>query len=180
MVTSALVDLETTGLQEPIACDLSFQPYIIEICIMVVNNKGKEIDFFNSLVKPPVQVPEYITSITGISDIDLNKAPSFSDIYKKINKVFSKADVFVAHNCCFDYNILNYEFLRISKKHFKNSNLPKKLFCTVEQSKHLKGFRLKLNELYFLLTKKDMKGHHRAKNDVLALYECYRRLKKCQ
>ena len=47
-------------------------------------------------------------------------------------------------------------------------------FCTLEQSMHIKGHRLKNSELYTIATGKEIENAHQAKADVLATYESYK------
>lgn len=170
-----IVDTETTGLLEVSSCSLEFQPHMIEIFVLRVNSKLKPVGEFSSLIQVPVPVPSFITRITGVSDIDLQKAPTFKKIYKSLNKIFKGTSLMVAHNATFDYNIIKNEFERIEKQCF----LPNSLYCTVEQSLHFFGYRMKNLELYEKLTgKKEIKNQHRAKADVLATFDNYKELIK--
>lgn len=169
-------DQETTGLLKPKGTDIIQQPHVTEIYAMKVSDDGVLIKEFESLVKPPVPIPDFLEKQIGITNEMVANAPTFLEIYKKIIEVFFGSHTVVAHNLSFDEGVLIYELTRIGKQfHFP---YPPIKFCTVEQSLHLKGYRLKNNELYKLATGKDLEGAHRAKIDVQATYESYKWLKR--
>ncbi len=69
-------DLETTGFSR------NYHD-IIEICAILVDAKGQvanmEVAQYHSLVRPPTQISEVITGITGISNDTVIGAPSFQE-----------------------------------------------------------------------------------------------------
>jgi len=168
-------DTETTGLLKPKGTAIKFQPYLVEIYVAVLNSKFEQIKEFESLVKPPVPIPDYVTKIHGITDEQVANAPYFYEIYPGLFQVFSGCKVMVAANLSFDKGVLDNELRRIKKLHsFPYSPA---LFCTIEQSLHLKGYRLKNSELYKIATRKELVGAHRAKADVMATIENLKWLK---
>jgi len=179
-----ILDTETTDTPKPEETNLDFQPHMTEIfCLKVSSDKKmKVIDSFHSLVKPfdstgnVVPVPGFITKITGIDDYTLKKAPSFLKISNKLIKFFLGCEVMVAHNLSFDLNIIRYELQRIGKEF--NFPYPMIHHCTVEISRHVKGYRLKNNELYEFAKGKPFEGSHRAKADVMATFSNYKWLLK--
>jgi len=143
---------------------------------MQVDNNFNFVNDFDTLVKPPVPISSLITKLTGITNEMVEDAPTFLEVYKKIIRVFGCSHTVVAHNLTFDEGVLITELKRIGKEyHFP---YPPIKFCTVEQSMHIKGFRLKNNELYELATGKTINGAHRAKADVLATFESFKWLKE--
>ena len=168
-----ILDTETTGLNKPEGNDLSVQPHMIEIYAMQVKDDGTLVRELDTLIKPPIPIPLELTKhVHGISDFDVKDAPAFVDIYKQLINVFFGSHTAVAHNLSFDLKIIINELKRIGKEYA--FPYPPINFCTVEQSMHLKGYRLKNSELYMLATGKEMENAHRAKPDVLALYESYK------
>lgn len=161
-------DTETTGLVRPIGSPLHKQPHITEIFMALTDYDLKIIDAIDTLIKPPVAIPEYITRITKIDDDMVKNAPSFKKIHKHIKSFFKQADALIMHNWCFDWAILENEATR-NKKKLKAPPA----FCTVEQSMHLMGRRLRLQELYHLATGETDYGAHRAENDVRATMKCF-------
>lgn len=98
-----IVDVETTG-------GSPFFNRIIEIGILRVE-KGEVVEEYKTLVNPDMPIPEFITKITGISDIDTVFAPRFEDIAEDVLAKF-EGNIFVAHNAQFDYSFLKEEFRR--------------------------------------------------------------------
>ena len=170
-----IFDQETTGLLKSKGSDILHQPYLTEIYAMQVDSKGSLIKEFGTLIKPPIPIPSFLEKQIGITNEMVSTAPTFIQVYKKIIEVFFCSHTVVAHNLSFDEGILINELKRIGKEH--HFPYPPIKFCTVEQSMHIKGYRLKNSELYTLATGKEIVGAHRAKVDVLATYESYKWLK---
>ncbi|MCT2537358.1 ATP-dependent DNA helicase DinG [Aquibacillus koreensis] len=96
-----VVDLETTG-HTPSKGDK-----IIEIGIVVVED-GEIKEKYNSLINPNVEIPVFISKLTGINDDDVKGAPTFAQVANEIIPFFEHAYI-VAHNVPFDLGFLNYE-----------------------------------------------------------------------
>ena len=172
---TTIFDLETTGLLEADGTPLALQPHITEIYAMQVDDEGNLIKEIDTLIKPPIPLPAIITKITGLTDHMFKDSPVFAEVYKDIIEVFLCSHTMVAHNLSFDQGMLLNELRRLGKEfHFP---FPPIKFCTVEQSMHIKGHRLKNSELYKEATGKEMVGAHRAKVDVLDTYESFKWLK---
>lgn len=170
-----VLDLETTGLLKPFGTDLFLQPHIIEIAALQLNKNDKIIKEAVTLIKPPISIPYHITKLTGIDDEMVKNKPSFVEIYKEFTNFFIGCETLVAHGISFDEGVLIIELQRIGKEYYF-PYAPKK-FCTIEQSMHLKGRRLKNSELYEIITGRQIKEAHRAINDVRATCENYKGLK---
>lgn len=167
-------DVETTGLLESCGNSLDNQPKITEVCLIQVDKNFKVVNKFSSLINPGVEIPLFITRLTGITNEMAMDAPLFQEVYKKIKNTLKASYRFVAHNLEFDKTMLEIEAKRINKQ----LTFPDDLFCTVEQSMYIKGIRLKANELHKIVTGKDIIGIHRAENDVLAMIKNYKFLIK--
>ena len=76
----AVVDLETTGLSPRIE-------HVIELSISV-QQEGRELKSFQSLMGPAVPVPAFITRLTGLRERDLQTAPLFADIVNAVAHCF--------------------------------------------------------------------------------------------
>ncbi|HEX9024090.1 MAG TPA: exonuclease domain-containing protein [Geobacteraceae bacterium] len=96
----AIIDVETTGMNP-------LRDRVIEVA--VIRNDGKE--EFSTLVNPGRFIPPFITSLTGITDDELESAPFFGDIALELAGILEGA-VFVAHNARFDYAFIRNEFKR--------------------------------------------------------------------
>lgn len=170
-----IFDLETTGLRLAEGNDLSVQPYMVEIYAIQVDDNDNIIKEMHQLIKPPIPIPYVTTKIHGISDYDVRNSPTFVEIYKDLCEVFFESHTMVAHNLSYDKGVTIDELKRIGKEY--SFPYPPINFCTVEQSMHIRGYRLKNGELYKIATGLEIIDAHQAKNDVLATFESYKWLK---
>jgi DNA polymerase III subunit epsilon len=117
---------------------------------------------FSSLVKPEMDIPLFITRLTGISNEMVENAPRFFEIARKIVEM-TAGRTFVAHNVHFDYRFVKEEFKRLGYE------FNRKTLCTVKLSRKLipghNSYSLgKLcNDLEI-----EINGRHRAAGDALA------------
>lgn len=96
------IDIETTGLSEE-------RDAIIEIG--AVKFKGRRVeDEWSSLINPKRHIPEFISGLTGISDVEVRNAPRFSEIAGDLEAFVGEAPV-VGHNVRFDLGFLQREGL---------------------------------------------------------------------
>ena len=175
---SVIFDTETTDLLKAEANDISEQPYIIEIAVIVFEDDGKKfpvVDEYSALIKPPIAIPEKITQITKISEDDVKDKGPFIDIYHDLCTLFLGCNRVIGHNLSFDRSMLANELIRIDK--LINFPWPPIHICTVETSTPIKGYRLSLDKLYELATGKDITGWHRALGDTQHALECYKWLR---
>ena len=171
-----IFDVETTGLVKAKGSDQITQPHMTEFFALKVNSKDGTYKEFETHIKPPIPIPSHIEKMIGITNQMVANAPTFLDVYKMITNAFFCSHTMVAHNLPFDLEVLILELARIGKEHM--FPYPPIHFCTVEQSMHIKGHRLKNDELYMLATGKKLIGAHKARNDVMATYESYKWLVK--
>lgn len=118
----AVVDVETTG-------GALGNNRITEICIVRLN-EDRILEKYTTLIDPEQLIPDFITSLTGIDNALVAKAPVFSEVASTIKRLTENA-VFVAHNVSFDYNVLRNEFKRIGQP------FTAKKLCTVRLSRNL-------------------------------------------
>lgn len=158
-------DTETTGLTSNRLTRLDLQPEVIEFAGVVFNADTAEVlEELEFMCKPSRKVPEKITSMTGISDEDLADKPPFSQFAEKAFAFIERQPVIAAHNLSFDMEILDLEADRLGKK----IAWPRGI-CTVEQSMHITGYRIKLADLHERLVGERFKDAHRAMADVMGL-----------
>ena len=174
-----IFDCETTGLISNRKLKIEKQPHVIEFYGATFNLKKKEkpIGEINTFIKPPLPelVTPDITRITGIKyEEHLKDAKLFEEVADKIFATIEKANVVIAHNLSFDKEMIEIEAERLNRK----VKWPKHLLCTVEQTIHIKGFRMNLSGLHEYLFGEKFEGAHRAKVDVEALVRCCRELHK--
>lgn len=165
-----LFDTETTNLLKPSAANVRDQPRIIEFFGMLCDEDGKEIDRFETLINPGIPITEEITRITGLTNEDVRDAGSFAEVADQIQGIISAASAVVAHNLSFDYAMVSIEFDRLSGR---KCLWPLVRICTVENTEHLKGTRLKLMDLHAHLFGVGFEAAHRARNDVMAMHKCF-------
>ena len=99
--TFVVVDLETTGASPKKGAAIT------EIGAVKVRG-GEKIGEFSTFVNPLAAIPEYITDMTGITDLMLAHAPVIDEIYPTFLEFLgSHAEtVLVAHNAPFDLSFL--------------------------------------------------------------------------
>lgn len=89
-----ILDTETTGLDDA---------EIVEIAII----DRTEETLLDTLIKPSIPIPAEVTDIHGISDEMVADAPSFPEVYPRIDAALKDKRVLI-YNSAFDIKILNY------------------------------------------------------------------------
>ena len=89
-----VLDTETTGL-DPL-CDR-----VIDLGAVRLGPHLEIVERFQTLVDPGVPVPLYISRMVGLTQTDLDGAPSFADAYESFRAFVGDA-VLVGHNVAFD------------------------------------------------------------------------------
>jgi DNA polymerase III epsilon subunit family exonuclease len=99
--TFVIVDLETTGSSPKKGAAIT------EIGAVKVKS-GQYLGNFESFVNPLTSIPEYITQMTGITDLMLAKAPVIDEILPAFLEFAGGAEqtIIVAHNAPFDLSFL--------------------------------------------------------------------------
>lgn len=169
MVTSAMlpqklafVDIETTGLGVT-------RDRIIEIGILRVE-ENKLVKTFHSVINPEGFVSPFSMQLTGITENELSRAPTFYSVMGDILEML-KDCVFVAHNVRFDYGFIRNECKRYDKTYSS------KHFCTVKLSQYLFPTERKHN-LDAIIDRFHIPcpNRHRAFDDARVLWEFYKKL----
>lgn len=153
----AIVDVETTGAS-------AVYGRIIEIAVIRVEN-GKITRVFESLVNPERFIPYSIEILTGITNQDVENAPSFADIAGEVLRLLDGA-IFVAHNARFDYGFVKNEFRRLNKPFHA------RCLCTVKLSRKLFP-HFRNHNLSSIIERHGIAcdNRHRAMGDAQATYE---------
>jgi len=161
-------DTETTGLTVHPEASIGLQPRIIEFAGIITD--GVEIlDSHEFLCNPGIALEEIITKITGLKNEHLDDKPSFGAFIDGLQTFWLGVDVAVAHNLSFDSSLLEYDFIR-AKRDFAASGFPSIPCCTVEQTMHQFGRRMRLQDLYELYCGTYVQKH-RAMDDITLLHE---------
>lgn len=166
-----VLDTETTGLIENVTVKDDKLPEVIDFygCVLDVDT-GKIHDELDILIKPTIakKLPQETIDITHITDDMLVNKEIFAEHSDEIfSLIENKAPVVAAHNAAYDKEVLDIEAHRL------NYGIAWPfVMCTVEQTMHLKGYRLSLSTLHELLFNETFVDAHRAKTDVQALCRC--------
>lgn len=160
-------DFETTDLLMPKCAPLDKQPRIIEYCFL-----RRDGDNITSLVNPQQKLRQIITNITGLNDSHLREEKSIEYHLDRISEFIEGADRVVAHNAMFDVEVLNHEFARYNRK----PPWPPLIQCTVEDTEHIRGYRLTMGNLYKHCFGEEFQNAHRALPDTDALRRCWEKL----
>lgn len=158
----AVVDIETTG-------GYAAQHRIIEIAIIITDGQ-QVLARYESLVDPGQNIPYMITGLTGITNEDVERAPTFSQIAHKVFELLNDC-VFVAHNVNFDFSFVRTELQQ------SGYLLNARKLCTVRLSRKIfPGFRsYSLGNLCGHLGI-DISNRHRAMGDAYATFEVLQKL----
>jgi DNA polymerase-3 subunit epsilon len=160
-----VIDLETTGLS-------SSQDKIIELAALKVTN-NQIIDRFSTLCNPEIEIDDFITNLTGITNDMVKDAPKIKDIIEDYI-AFIGDSVLVGHNINFDINFIYDNYGRLFVKRFTNNfvdtmRLSKRAFPELEH------YRLSDMVEYFGIGNEKA---HRALSDCIATYDIYLELKE--
>lgn len=154
-----IVDIETTGPGNKIT----------EISIFKYDGT-QIIDEFTSLINPESYIPDYITTLTGIDNLMVSNAPTFSEVANDILAI-TEDTIFVAHSVNFDYGVIHNEFKDIG------IDFTRKKLCTVRLSRKLipghKSYSLgKICDALNI----EINGRHRARGDAEATVMLFQKL----
>ncbi len=120
----AIIDIEATGGSPK-------RDKITEIAIFLYDEEGNSVvDSFSTLINPEIDIPPFISKLTGITNAMVADAPTFGEVAGKINDI-TKDAVFVAHNVQFDYAYVRAEFKRLGTQ-FQRPKL-----CTINLAKNV-------------------------------------------
>lgn len=162
--TLTFLDLETTG-------GRAMYDRIIEVGMLRVED-NQVVREYSSLVNPNAFIPPEIERLTGISQEDVAKAPSFREIADNVLEML-EGSIFVAHNVRFDYGFLKRELARL------NINFSSKHFCTVRLSRSLfPSFRHHNLDSIIERFNLTCENRHRALDDARMIFLFYEEIQK--
>jgi DNA polymerase-3 subunit epsilon len=157
------VDLETNGLSY-------VRGRVIEVAAIRVEH-GEIVATMDTLLDPEAPLPAFITTLTGITNSDVQGASVFADIAEELQEILSGA-IFVAHNVRFDYSFLKQEFKRLGM-----SFQPRQL-CTMRLSRTLYP-QYKSHKLEQIIQRFGFSAarRHRAYDDAAVLWDFLRHIR---
>lgn len=103
-MSAIVLDTETTGLD-------AVNHKIIEIAIVDFETDQVLLETY---VNPGVFIPEEITKITGITDTDVEGAPSWAEIFEQVSTIVQGADAIIGYNPYFDQGFIDSENMRMA------------------------------------------------------------------
>jgi DNA polymerase III epsilon subunit-like protein len=168
-MTVAVIDTETTGLILPRVLAIDYQPHVVEVYAAEVDvADGRVLREVDSLVRPPVPIPDKVAEYTRITTAMVSAAPRFAEVLPRLRELVEAVDVVYAHNAHFDVELIDVEVARARAAPIRWPAV----CCTIEQTGHLTGYRLSLAELHRTLFGEAFVDAHRAKTDAIALVRC--------
>ena len=155
----AIIDIETTG--------NSYKYGKITEIAIYQHNGERVTGEYSTLINPEMDIPYFITELTGINNAMVCNAPRFFEVAKNIVEM-TEGRTFVAHNSSFDYKFIQEEFNRLGYDY------QRKTMCTVKLSRKL----LPGHDSYSLGRLCDdlgieINGRHRAAGDALATVKLF-------
>jgi DNA polymerase III epsilon subunit-like protein len=161
-------DCETTGLILNPARKLDMQPEIISLAAQEFDTiTGTKLKSYYGEFKPNKSISEEITKITGFTNDQLNTRSPIKESLNEIISFLEKTQLIIGQNINFDMSMLELECQRYNKM----IKWPRTLDL-VENTIHLKGYRLSLTNLHIELFGKEFDDAHQAYADVEATYRC--------
>ncbi|MCY9090902.1 PolC-type DNA polymerase III [Bacillus mojavensis] len=156
--TYVVLDLETTGLDYK-------SEQITEIGAIKIDESFNEIDRFHTMValEEGRELPEFITKLTGITEADLEGAPTETEALGSLSEFIGNSIV-VAQNAPFDLSFIS-----------RGGIEPKRFYCTRAMARFVEP---ELSASLKDVAKRNsisLEGHHRALNDVEATIEVFKR-----
>ena len=109
-----VLDIETTGIK-------ANTDKIIELYMLKVYN-NEVVDEYYSKFNPEMEIPLFISNLTGIYQWNVNSSPTIEQEIKNI-KTFLGDSVVIGHNLKFDLSFLNYDLINNGFENIVNENI---------------------------------------------------------
>jgi DNA polymerase-3 subunit epsilon len=154
----AFFDLETTGTQ--VATDR-----IVQVAVVKIQPDGGK-DTIDQIINPEMDIPEEVTQIHGISDLDVVGKPTFAEFAPKLYAFLDNCDLAGYNAIKFDIPLLVEEFLRVGI----DFDLKDRKFIDVQNIFHKMEPRT-LKAAYKFYCNKPLERAHDALADTEATYE---------
>jgi DNA polymerase-3 subunit epsilon len=121
----AVVDVETTG------GSAAHGHRITEIAVVRVGGDGVVHDTYSTLVNPGRPIPSFVSSLTGITDAMVRRAPRFSEVADEVRRLLG-GSIFVAHHVAFAWGFVDHELVAAI-----GSGLEGRRLCTVRLARRV-------------------------------------------
>ena len=156
------VDVETTGMSPQ-------SDRVIEVGILRVED-GEVVAQYNKLLNPETYIHPFVQTLTGISPVELEKAPTFEQEKDEIYELLQDS-VFVAHNVRFDYAFLKGEFNRFEMPFTAKQLCTAKLSRLLFPSERRHGLTALIERFGFTC-----EHRHRAFDDARVLWQFFQKI----
>ena len=164
-VIEIVLDTETTGL------DYTREKMVEFAGVRLENGKVK--DTFQTLINPHQHIRKSSMAIHGITPEMVEDAPGEEEAMPKILEFIGDYPI-VAHNVIFDYSFLNEAKLRVTGEKLENPRIDSQaMFKEIAPDLESHGLEALTNRFNV-----ELKNHHRAMADTMALALAYPKLKK--
>ena len=159
-----VLDIETTGIR-------ASTDKIIELYMLKVYN-NEVVDEYHSKFNPEMEIPLFISNLTGIYQWNVDSSPTIEQEIKNI-KTFLGNSVVIGHNLKFDLSFLNYDLINHGLENISNEKIDTLKLSRALLRNKVKNHKLSTLSRYFKTTSKN---EHNAKADVLTTYEVFNNL----
>lgn len=126
-------DSETTGL--PLWNDPSDdprQPHIVDLACSLFDETGLEVDRFDTIINPGVEIPQDVAAIHGITtEIARERGCDPREALSKFLWMVDRASLLVGHNVSFDIRMVRILAARLTGEKWEN---PLQTFCTMKRT----------------------------------------------
>ena len=159
-----VLDVETTGIK-------ANTDKIIELYMLKVNN-NEVVDEYYSKFNPEIEIPLFISNLTGIYQWHVDSSPTITQEIENI-KNFIDDSVVIGHNLKFDLSFLNYNLINNGFDILSNENIDTLRLSRALLRNKVRNHKLSTLSQFFKTTNKN---NHNSKDDVLTTYEVLRHL----
>ena len=159
-----VLDVETTGIK-------ANTDKIIELYMLKVNN-NEFVDEYYSKFNPEIEIPLFISNLTGIYQWHVDSSPTITQEIENI-KNFIDDSVVIGHNLKFDLSFLNYNLINNGFDILSNENIDTLRLSRALLRNKVRNHKLSTLSQFFKTTNKN---NHNSKDDVLTTYEVLRHL----
>ncbi|KPL67447.1 hypothetical protein SZ64_04605 [Erythrobacter sp. SG61-1L] len=126
-------DTETTGLplwNEP--SDDPRQPHVVDLACSLFDRSGVEIDSFDAIINPGIEIPADMAAIHGITtEIAQSEGIAPDMALTRFLSLIDEAEVVIGHNVSFYIRMMRIMAARVRGEKWDN---PRPTFCTMHRS----------------------------------------------
>lgn len=129
-------DTETSGIplfSEP--SDDPRQPHVVDIACSLFDATGLEIDRYDTIINPGVEIPEEVARLHGITtEIAQTEGCEPSEAFDRFIDLWQRSTVIVGHNVSFDLRMVRILGARVTGEKWENH---RPTFCTMRSTTNM-------------------------------------------